>query len=132
MPPVKRLITSKNIRRISLQTASSTSQDAHRETQHRPLFRSVSSGLTRLCHKVLAERIGILIQLNNQQRAFRAWVGGCRENVVLLDANLRNHHDNHKFLYMATPDYSIALSGQIHSPPNSASRLSRHVHETNI
>ena len=45
----------------------------------RPIF--VSSVFTRLIHKVLAQRIDQLIQLDEQQRAFRSGIDGCRDNT---------------------------------------------------
>ena len=63
---------------------------------------SVSSVLSRLVHKVLAQRIDQLVQLDEQQRAFRDGIDGCRDNTVLLDAILRSRYTSFRSLYIAT------------------------------
>ena len=64
----------------------------------------MSSVLTRLVHKVLAQRVDQLIQLDGQQRAFRGAIDGCRDNTVLLDAILLSRYTSFRSLYIATLD----------------------------
>ena len=76
---------------------------------------SVSSVLTRLIHKVLAQRIDQLIQLDEQQRAFRGGIDGCRDNTVLLDAILRSRYTSFRSLYIATLDIAKAFDSVDHT-----------------
>ena len=75
----------------------------------------MSSVLTRLVHKGLAQRIDQLIQLDEQQRAFRGGIDGCRGNTVFLDAILRSRYTSFRSLYIATLDIAKAFDSVDHT-----------------
>ena len=76
---------------------------------------SVSSVLTRLIHKVLAQTIDQLIQLHKEQRVFRGGIDGCRDNTILLDAILRSWYTSFRSLYIVTFDIAKAFDSVDHT-----------------
>lgn len=76
---------------------------------------SLPSVLTRLLHKVLAQRLDGAIYLDEAQRAFRAGIYGCRDNTVLLDAILKSRYTSYKSLHIATLDMVRAFYSVEHS-----------------
>ena len=74
---------------------------------------TVSSALIRTLHKVLATRMGRLVQLDQRQRAFRP-TDGCSDNVFLLDLILRYHHRHNKPLFVASLDIAKAFDSVSH------------------
>ena len=56
-------------------------------------FRPISiSSVFAVFHKIIAQRIDANMEMDDQQRAFRAGMDGCRDNTVLLDALLRSRY----------------------------------------
>ena len=53
--------------------------------------------------------------MDDQQRAFRAGMNGCRDNTVLLDALLRSRYQQFKSTYAATLDPARAFDSVEHS-----------------
>ena len=49
---------------------------------------TIFSALARLFHLILVKRIGIAVELKEEQRAFRAAIDGREDNTVLLDTTL--------------------------------------------
>ena len=76
---------------------------------------SVSSVFARVLHKILAQRIDAMIEMDDQQRVFRAGMDGCRDNTVLLDAPLRNRYQQLKSTFAATLDLARAFDSVEHS-----------------
>ena len=58
--------------------------------EFRPI--SISSVFARVLNKILAQRIDASIEMDDQQRTFRAGMDGGRDNTVLLDALLRSRY----------------------------------------
>lgn len=85
--------------------------NARDPSDFRPI--TVSSVLIRTLHKVLATRMGRLVQLDQRQRAFRP-TDGCSDNIFLLDLILRYHHRHHKPLFMASLDIAKAFDSVAH------------------
>lgn len=74
---------------------------------------TVSSVLIRALHKVLANRMSKLVDLDRRQKAFRK-LDGCAESVVILDLILRSHHGRNRSLYMASLDVAKAFDSVNH------------------
>ena len=53
--------------------------------------------------------------MDDQQRAFRAGLNGCRDNTVLLDALLRSRYQQFKFTFAATLDLARVFDSVEHS-----------------
>ena len=53
--------------------------------------------------------------MDDQQRAFRAGMDGCRDNTVLLDALLRSRYQQFKSTFAATLDLAKAFDSVEHS-----------------
>ena len=70
---------------------------------------------TRVLHKILAQRIDPKIEMDDQQRAFRAGMDGCRDNTVLLDAILRSRYQQFWSTFAATLDLARAFDSVEHS-----------------
>ena len=81
--------------------------------EFRPI--SISSVFARVLHKILAQRIDANIEMDDQQRAFRAGMDGCRDNTVLLDALLRSRYQQFKSTFAATLDLARAFDSVEHS-----------------
>ena len=62
--------------------------------EFRPI--SISSVFSRVLHKILAQRVDAKIEMDDQQRTFRAGMDGCRDNTMLLDALLRSRYQQFK------------------------------------
>ena len=76
---------------------------------------SISSVFARVLHKILAQRIDANIEMDDQQRAFRAGMDGCRDNTVLFDALLRSRYQQFKSTFAATLDLARAFDSVEHS-----------------
>lgn len=84
---------------------------ANEPGEYRPI--TVSSVLTRLFHKILANRILGTIELDPRQKAFLP-VDGCAENVFLLDLLLRQYRKSFKPLFIASLDIAKAFDSVSH------------------
>ena len=80
--------------------------------EFRPI--SISSVFARVLHKILAQRIDAKIEMDDQQRAFRAGMDGCRDNTVLLDALLRSRYQQFRSTYATTLDLARAFDSVEH------------------
>ena len=69
----------------------------------------------RVLHKILAQRIDAKIEMDDQQRAFRAGMDDCRDNTVLLDALLRSRYQQFRSTFAATLDFARAFDSVEHS-----------------
>ena len=74
---------------------------------------SISSVFARVLHKILAQRIDA--EIDDQQRAFRAGMDGCRDNTVILDALLRSRYQQFRSNFAATLDLARAFDSVKHS-----------------
>lgn len=74
---------------------------------------TVSSVIARTFHKVLANRLSRLVDIDERQRAFRP-VDGCSENIFLMDFALRSHRQSFKPLFMASLDVAKAFDSVTH------------------
>ena len=81
--------------------------------EFRPI--SISSVSARVLHKILAQRIDAKIEMDDQQRAFRAGMDGCRDNTVLLDVLLRSRYQQFKSTFAITLDLARAFHSVEHS-----------------
>ena len=81
--------------------------------EFRPI--SISSVFARVLYKILAQRIDANIEMDDQQRAFRAGMDGCRDNTMLLDALLRSRYQQFKSTFAATLDLARAFDSVEHS-----------------
>lgn len=85
--------------------------EASEPGEFRPI--TVSSIFARTFHKVLANRMGRCIKLDERQKAFRP-IDGCSENIFLMDFALRYSRQNFKPLFMASLDVAKAFDSVTH------------------
>ena len=64
---------------------------------------TVSSVITWIFHKILANRMLESIPLDIRQKAFRE-VDGCSEGIFILDLILRQHRQEHRSAFLASLD----------------------------
>ena len=81
--------------------------------EFRPI--SMSSAFARILHKILAQRIDAKIEMDDQHRAFRAGMDGCRDNTVLLDALLRSRYQQFEYTFAAILDLARAFDSVEHN-----------------
>lgn len=82
-------------------------------SDYRPI--TITSTLARLFHRILANRLDGTVDLDEQQRAFRQGIDGCRDNIVTLDAILRSRFESHKSSCIAVLDMAKAFDSVEHT-----------------
>lgn len=95
----------------SVTTLIPKKSEAGSPADFRPI--SVASVLVRVLHRILASRLSRYVHLDQRQRAFRP-TDGCSDNVFHLDLVLRQHHKQHKPLFMASLDIAKAFDSVSH------------------
>uniref|UniRef100_A0ABD2XQH8 Reverse transcriptase domain-containing protein n=3 Tax=Trichogramma kaykai TaxID=54128 RepID=A0ABD2XQH8_9HYME len=89
-------------------------------SDYRPI--TMASTLTRLLHRILAQRVDAMVDFNDQQRAFRAGIDGCRDNIILLDIILRSRFKSVRPSNIAILDLAKAFDSVQHSALMTCSR----------
>lgn len=85
--------------------------DAADPGDFRPI--SMTSVITRFYHRILAKRLGRLVRLSEEQRAFRE-TDGASQNIFLLDLMLQNAKLNLKETHIASIDLVKAFDSVSH------------------
>ena len=87
--------------------------DAVDSADFRPI--TISSALTRLFHRILAERVDSAVEFSEEQRACRAGIDGCGDKTVVLDSILCSKYEPKKSTYIATLDIAEVFPGVEHT-----------------